>query len=190
MRVTVAAGVAITCFAPLAARAQEPAPPAPPPAEELLPPPVAPVPPSTAPALHWEAQVDVYYLYNFTGDPNTQAPTARVFDNTSNSFRLNMAKLAAYMTADPVGFRIDVIYGNIGAVSNGLAVRSSTMGAALYPGAFFVEQAYATLRASIFTLDAGRFVTNVSDEVIETKANWNYSRSLLFLAQPAFHTGL
>ena len=25
-----------------------------------------------------------------------------------------MAKLAAYMTADPVGFRIDIIYGNIG----------------------------------------------------------------------------
>jgi hypothetical protein len=171
MRSTIAAAVAMTCLAPLTTFAQE-------------------APPPAAPVLRWEAQVDVFYLYNFTGNPNTQAPSGRVFDNTSNSFRLNLAKLAATVTADPVGLRIDVIYGNVGAVSNGLGAATSTMGAALFPGAFFVEQAFATLKGSIFTLDAGRFVTSAGDEVIETKANWNYSRSLLFLAQPFFHTGL
>jgi hypothetical protein len=203
----VAAALAIACFAPLSAVAQEPPPPPPPPPEALPPPPppppveaapmpappppaAAPAPATAAPGLNWEAQVDAFYLYNFTGDPNNQPPVGRAFDNTSNSFRLNMAKLAAYMTADPVGFRIDVIYGNIGAVSNSLAAATSG-GAAnpLYNGAFFVEQAYATLKEGMFTLDVGRFVTNASDEVLETKANWNYSRSLMFTGLPVLHTG-
>jgi hypothetical protein len=162
-----------------------PLPPAPPPAPEAAP------ASGAAPMLNWEAQVDAFYSYNFTGKPNAQAPIGRVFDNTSNSFRLNMAKLAAYMTADPVGFRIDVIYGNIGAVSNALGAGSSLGGAAnpLYSGSFFVEQAYATLKQGMFTLDVGRFVTNASDEVIETKQNWNYSRGFLFAGVPAYHTG-
>jgi hypothetical protein len=37
----------------------------------------------------------------------------------------------------------------------------------------------------------GKFVTHLGSEVIETKANWNYSRSLLFAwAIPFYHTGL
>src|SRR3954463_4403380 len=117
MRSMVAAALAIACFAPLSAVAQEPPPPPPPPPEALAPPPppppveaaplpappppvaAAPAPATAAPGLNWEAQVDAFYLYNFTGDPNNQAPVGRAFDNTSNSFRLNMAKLAAYMTA-------------------------------------------------------------------------------------------
>src|SRR5688572_4106416 len=86
MRSMVAAALAVACFAPLAAVAQEPPPPPPPPAEALPPPPpppppveVAPLPPapppaevpmapSSSPALNWEAQVDAFYMYNFTGD--------------------------------------------------------------------------------------------------------------------------
>jgi hypothetical protein len=192
MRSTVAAAVVFTCLVPLSAGAQEPPPPLPPPppppAAEVAAPP-APAP-TAAPGLNWEAQVDTFSLYNFTGEPAGQAPSVRVFDNRSSSFTLNMAKIATYMTADPVGFRIDLIYGNIGLVSNRLgAAASLASGAGLYPGGLFVEQAFATLKGGVFTLDVGRFVTSASDEVIETKSNWNYSRSLLFLAQPAFHTG-
>ena len=40
-------------------------------------------------------------------------------------------------------------------------------------------------------LDFGKFVTPMGAEVIETKDNWNYSRSLLFaLAIPYYHAGL
>jgi hypothetical protein len=206
MRSSVAAALAVAFLAPLTAVAQEPPPPPPPPAEALPPPPppppaapaavVAPAPaapaaPAAAPAapvLNWEAQVDAYYMYNFTGDPNSQPPAARVFDTNSNSFTLNMAKIATYMNADPVGFRIDLMYGNLAQVANGLGNAASAK-TNLYAGGFFVEQAYATVKSGMFTLDVGRFVTNASDEVFETKANWNYSRSLLFLGQPAYHTG-
>jgi hypothetical protein len=210
MRLSYAA-LALALLAPIAAHAQDAPPPPPPPAPEAPPPPPPPPPvevapplapaapavaaaPGGAPTLNWEAQVDAYYMYNFTGDPNTQAPVGRVFDNRSNSFTLNMAKLATYMTADPVGFRIDVIYGNIGSVSNGASALFEPAGdavaAGLYAGGLYIEQAFATLKSGIFTLDAGRFVTSASDEVIETKANWNYSRSLLFFGVPVIHTGV
>jgi hypothetical protein len=40
-------------------------------------------------------------------------------------------------------------------------------------------------------IDAGKFVTSAGAEVIETNANWNYSRSLLFAwAIPYYHLGL
>jgi len=149
--------------------------------------------------LNWEAQVDAFYQWNFTGaSSNTQGPLLRVFDTTANSFTLNMAKVATYMTADPVGFRIDVIYGNVGAVGNGFSgaasgggtmIGTATLPNAQYFGGVYVEQAYATMKGGIFTLDVGRFVTNASDEVIETKANFNYSRSLLFNGVPFQHTG-
>jgi hypothetical protein len=85
----------------------------------------APLPPANVAAsggLNWEAGVDAYYLYNFTGDPSIQGPIGRAFDQRSNSFTLNMAKLAAYVAADPVGFRIDVMYGNIGAIGNAVSL--------------------------------------------------------------------
>jgi hypothetical protein len=41
------------------------------------------------------------------------------------------------------------------------------------------------------TVDAGQFVTPMGQEVIESKSNWNYSRSFLFAyAIPYYHTGL
>jgi hypothetical protein len=39
-------------------------------------------------------------------------------------------------------------------------------------------------------VDAGRFVTTASAEVIESNKNWLYSRSMLFYGVPLLHTGL
>src|SRR6185436_18842416 len=92
MRSMVAAALAIASFVPLAASAQEPPPPPPPPPAAPTPPapppaPVAAPAPAGGPTLNWEAQVDAYYQYNFTGKPNNQPPAPiRAFDTTSNSF--------------------------------------------------------------------------------------------------------
>ena len=57
-----------------------------------------------------------------------------------------------------------------------------------------VEQAYISLKppkGKGFQLDFGKFVTSACAEVIETKDNWNYSRSLLFAwAIPYYHFGV
>ena len=57
-----------------------------------------------------------------------------------------------------------------------------------------IQQAYLTGVIPLgngLTADVGKFVTHMGYEVIESKDNWNYSRSLLFAwAIPYFHTGL
>lgn len=218
MRIT-ATALAIAVCIPLAAAAQE-APPAPPPAPPPPPPPAAEPAPApapmpapepapmvaapapapapaaaSAPALTWEALVDAYYAYNFTGDPNTQGPTGRAFDLTSNSFTLNYMKLGAGYDAGPAAFRIDLGYGHTGSIINGFSASGSSMAApapALYSSAFVVQQAYASLKllGGQLQIDGGKFVTWAGAEVIESNKNWLYSRSFLFNGIPLLHTGV
>lgn len=58
----------------------------------------------------------------------------------------------------------------------------------------YLEQAYVSVKPATWKglqADFGEFVTSAGAEVIESKENWNYSRSLLFaLAIPYYHFGL
>jgi hypothetical protein len=176
-----------------------PAPPVEPMAAPTAPRPAA--PPEPGPAFHtgpvgWEGLVEASYFYNFTASPNTEPTRLRAFDILPNNFTLNYAEIAAYMTPDPVGFRIDLGYGHTGARINEASLAGSGGGvgdsvAGLFYGtAFMIQQAYASAKLGPLTLDAGKFVTSVGDESIETKDNWNFSRSLLFYGQPFVHTGV
>ena len=164
-----------------------PTPAAPPPA---VPPPIA---------FGWEALVDAYYLYNFTGDPKTEGPRLRQFDTTANNFALNYAKLGVHADTDLVSFRMDLGGGHTAAIINAASAGNSAAGsvatqtdtASLYGNGFLVQQAFATVRITPqVSLDAGKFVTSASAEVIESNKNWLYSRSLLFFGVPLLHTGL
>ena len=162
------------------------------------PPPAAPaVPPAIA--FGWEALVDAYYLYNFTGYPKTQGPVGRQFDTMANSFTLNYAKLGMHADTDWVTLRLDIGGGHTAAIINGansgltsgLAAGTSPETTALYGNSFLVEQAYAEVKPEAhISIDAGRFVTSASAEVIESNRNWLYSRSFLFAGVPLLHTGL
>ncbi len=178
-----------------------PLPPAPPPVvDPSAPPPIdvpAPsfessLPPSVLANLKWEGLVDTYYLYKVTGSNTVEDPERRVYDTLGGTFALAYAKLALQMDADPVGLRIDFGYGQVGSIINDSSKLASdpVAGTALYASAFIVQQAYATARLGIATLDAGKFNTTAGAEVTEANRNWLYSRSLLFAAIPALHTGL
>jgi len=56
-----------------------------------------------------------------------------------------------------------------------------------------LQQAYLTAILPVgsgLTVDVGKFVTHMGYEVIESKDNWNYSRSFMFAyAIPYYHTG-
>jgi hypothetical protein len=61
----------------------------------------------------------------------------------------------------------------------------------VYGERFLVQQAYAEVKPhALISIDAGKFVTSASAEVIESNKNWLYSRSLLFTGVPLLHTGL
>ena len=158
----------------------------------------APAAPAAVPpvAFTWEALVDAYYMYNFTGKPSVQPPGApRQFDVASNSFSLNYAKLGVGADTEYVAFRMDLGAGHTAAIINGASAGTSAAGSPLttsqYGNDFLVQQAFATVKATKWlTVDAGRFVTTASAEVIESNKNWLYSRSMLFYGVPLLHTGL
>jgi hypothetical protein len=185
---------------PVAAPAAEPTPaPAAAPAapvEAAAAPAPAPAPPPPI-AFGWEALVDTYYLYNFTGDPKTQGPLGRQFDTNANSFALNYAKLGVHADTDLVTFRMDIGAGHTASIINNASAVTSTgstatpEGAGVYSMGFLVQQAYAEVKPHPnVSIDAGKFVTSASAEVIESNKNWLYSRSLLYTGVPLLHTGL
>jgi len=140
--------------------------------------------------------VDAYYMYNFTGKPSLQGPGApRQFDVAANSFSLIYAKLGVGADTEYVAFRMDLGAGHTAAIINGSSATASaagnTLSASQYGNDFLVQQAFATVKATKWlTVDAGRFVTTASAEVIESNKNWLYSRSMLFYGVPLLHTGL
>ena len=128
--------------------------------------------------------VDGYYSLNFN-HPASRYNQLRNFDVEANQFGLNMVKLTMEHAAEPVGFRVDLGFGEtFNLIHAGEAEPSAVRN---------LEQAYVSLKppgARGFQFDFGEFVTSAGAEVIETYGNWNYSRSLLFtLAIPYYHMG-
>ncbi len=128
--------------------------------------------------------IDVYYSKNFA-QPVSQINKLRNFDIQENQFTLSLAELVFQKKASPVGFRIDADFGTTNDVVQ------TGIGSATLP---FLQQAYLTAVLPLgngLTVDAGKFVTHMGYEVIESKDNWNYSRSFLFAyAIPYYHTGI
>lgn len=132
--------------------------------------------------------VDGYYGYNFNR-PDGRVNTGRAFDTQDNSFSLNLAKFTLEKQndlANPLGFKIDLGFGPTVDIVNG---PNPTGGDAIR----HMLQGYVSYVAPIgsgLTLDFGKFFTPAGAEVIETKDNYNYSRSYLFGLGPYYHTGL
>ena len=133
--------------------------------------------------------VDFYYSKN-VAKPSTRVNKLRNFDIPENQFTLSLAEIVFQKRAEPVGFRVDLDFGTTNDIVQGIAPYGTTP----YNTLTNFQQAYLTAVIPIgdgLTLDAGKFVTHMGYEVIESKDNWNYSRSLLFSwAVPYYHTGV
>ena len=171
----------------LMAGAQTPAAPAPAPAPAATPAPAASAAPTwSVGPMDISGFIDGYYSYNFntpTSAANGQTNDLYNFNDKTDQFNLNAAKLTLNHDPDPVGARVDIFYGRANTLVNGGNANQLD----------YIEQAFLSLKppkAKGFELDFGKFVTSAGAEVIETKDNWNYSRSLLFAwAIPYFHFG-
>jgi hypothetical protein len=130
--------------------------------------------------------VDGYYTYNANQPANHNA-TFQLFDNQTNTFALNLIELGLVKTPDTtsrLGYNITFGFGNAMNVVN-----SGDPSFLQY-----VKESYLSYLAPVgkgLQFDFGKFVTPAGAEVIESNANWNYSRSLLFYnAIPYYHFGL
>jgi hypothetical protein len=135
--------------------------------------------------------IDGYYSYNGNQpsvESNGQVNDFYNFNDKTDQFNLSAAKLTLNHDPDPIGAHIDFIYGRTNDFINTPPPASSSADQLNY-----IEQAFLSLKpikAHGFELDFGKFVTSAGAEVIESKDNWNYSRSLLFsYAIPYWHFG-
>ena len=143
--------------------------------------------------------VDAYYGYNYNhpafanpADPTFEGNGLQAFTNTANGFGLNMVELIVDKPPDPttaesrVGYHVAAGYGEAARVVNGSDNASDGSN-------FYLKEAYMSYLAPVgkgLTIQVGKFVTPIGAEVIESNANWNYSRSILFYyAIPYFHFG-
>ena len=131
--------------------------------------------------------IDGYYSYNANRPSslaNGQINDLYNFNDKTDQFNLAEARLTLNHDPDPVGAHIDLFYGRANTLVNGGS----------HDQGDYIEQAFLSLKpakAKGLELDFGKFVTSAGAEVIESKDNWNYSRSLLFAwAIPYFHFGL
>jgi hypothetical protein len=182
------------------AQTPETPPAVPPPAEEKQGAAAAEEKKPAPPSLDISGFVDGYYEYNFNRPPafKRDASGAKVrndienklrnFDFKHNEFALNLLEVVVQRAPAPVGFRIDLDFGK----ATDWVHAAEPGGAETYK---HFQQAYLTVPLRFLgkgdTLDFGKFVTHHGAEVIETKDNWNYTRSLLFAwAIPYYHAGL
>jgi hypothetical protein len=146
--------------------------------------------------------VDGGYSYNFEhphtnaisvlpGNPGTGLSGLRAFDSPYSQLSLNAVELILDKPADANNSRIGyhVAFGAGNAMN---VVGSTEPGGLGY--AQYLKEAYGSYLAPVgkgLQIDFGKFVTQHGAEVIESKDNWNYSRSLLFTyAIPFYHFGL
>jgi hypothetical protein len=135
--------------------------------------------PAPTPVVSVGGLVDTYISTLFGGGAGTGAPIGNAiynFDTAVNSYTLSLAEVSATAKMGEGSAHMTFAYGS---TTSFLGLPYSNL-----------LQAYVEWSTGNLTVDAGQFVTHMGQEVIESKSNWNYSRSLLFsYAIPYFHTG-
>jgi len=128
-------------------------------------------------------------------NPNDSTRQLGVFETNSHSFDNSAFKLVFEKPTSPesrAGFRVDILSGATGRLLGAATADLPTGSNGLDD--FELEQAYVTYKADVgdgLDIYAGKFVTLLGAEVIESPLNYNISRSILFgFAIPFTHTGI
>jgi hypothetical protein len=108
--------------------------------------------------------------------------TYHQFDNKHDSFQLDQAALTiAFQPKEGFGALVDV------AAGEDMKILNTAEGS--NPNTFDVVQGFVQYATGPLTVIAGKYVTLAGAEVIAPTGNTNFSRSLLFFAEPLTHTG-
>jgi hypothetical protein len=126
----------------------------------------------------FNALMDVYWAYNMH-QPLSGLSSMRTFDNQTNQFALNLLEFGVKRTTDSssrFGYNVQLGFGNAMTFLNG--ANSGGPGFAEY-----LKEGYVSYNAPAgegLQIDVGKFTPAISAEVMESQANWNYSRGLLY----------
>jgi Putative beta-barrel porin-2, OmpL-like. bbp2 len=109
--------------------------------------------------------------------------TYHQFDNKHDSFQLDQAALTlAYQPKEGFGALVNIAAGEDMKILN--AAEGSNA------NTFDIVQAFVQYATGPLTVIGGKYVTLAGAEVIAPTGNTNFSRSLLFFAEPLTHTGI
>ena len=112
--------------------------------------------------------------------------TFHQFDTAHDAFQLDQVGLTlAYQPKQGFGAVFDVIGGDDAKIVNAAESASASSN-----NAIDLLQGYVQYVDGALTVQAGKFTTLAGAEVIAPTGNTNYSRSLLFYAEPMTHTGV
>ena len=140
--------------------------------------------------IHVSGFIDTAYSHNFN-NPADNTNHGRVFDTNDDSFTLHQAQLlferhghAGGSVMDRAGFELRLGYGEDPKI---FAAEGTDR-----DDEFDILEAFATYALSdTLSFKVGKYATLLGAEVIESKDNWNFSRSYLFgFAIPFDHTGI
>lgn len=107
------------------------------------------------------------------------------FDTSHDTFQLDQAALQlAYQPKSGFGALVDVLAGEDARIVDA----AESAGASAH--AIGLLQGFLQYVAGPITVQAGKFTTLAGAEVIAPTGNVNFSRSLLFFAEPMTHTGI
>jgi len=159
--------------------------------------PKAPPPPKWYDTINVSGFVDAYYTYNSNtnGGPNSSQGGMNAyhnFDMKANDLDLSLAEINIVKPIDDkskVGLTLGLAFGEAAdVIACGGALNCPTSPETASKN---LRQAYASMiLLPGLQLDFGKYVTQMGAEVIESKDNWNYTRSLLYtLAIPYLHSG-
>ena len=143
-------------------------------------------------ALEVHGIVDVYAQHAFKAS-SSGTTQLRAFDVKVDQALVGTLRLTLAHKPDILGFRLDLAVGEL--PDNYLRDDpAATAHPGLSRGLSYVEQGFVTATIPVgrgLQVDVGKFGTPVGLEDNEALANWNYSRSLLYLvAEPSYHAGL
>lgn len=127
--------------------------------------------------------IDAAYSYLNGGGQFTSGVADRVFDTEPDAFNLHQVALtAAYQPKEGFGGYVNLTAGRDARVIKSYDTTTND---------FDLTQAFMQYAHGPMTLIAGKFVTLAGAEFINSSANMNYSRSILFgYAIPFTHTGV
>ena len=150
--------------------------------------------PATKAALTIGGYVEAFYQWNFN-QPSNGITNYRGYDNRHNTFTLDNAVLDALGTLGPITAHVALQVGHTPDsyyLAEPFAPGTSSVGPSSGDVWKFIQQANVAYVAPIgrgLTIDAGIFLSPIGPEGIAVKDQWNWSRSDLFFALPAYHTG-
>ncbi|MBW8067135.1 MAG: outer membrane beta-barrel protein, partial [Ferrovum sp.] len=141
-------------------------------------------------------EVKGYLDMGYMAHSQTPDPSVQVFDTTKNSFALNQASVTiSKLPTQGIGGLVNLTAGsNAGVIcsygacsGNNLNPNNTTAGSG---GFFDLTQAFMQYAKNAWTVMGGKYTTLAGVEYIDSGADTNITRSILFGKIPFTHTGV